>query len=137
MRKRYEQMNKKEVRILVSRVKRLYDCKVTLSNHAKERMKERNIKEKDVYRVFRNFNIIEFNVKTQGGITALIRGRDKGNQICLSIDLSTGSILTVYKNSFKDNHANVNPDLYNANINIDSFLRYYRINRNIRKLKIC
>lgn len=137
MRKSYKQMNRSEVRALVSRIKRINDCKITLSNHAKQRMKERNINEKEVRDVFNNFNIIEFNARNDGTISALIRDKNKGQQVSLSVDLSSGSILTVYKNHYKDNHRSVNPDIYNQRIDIASFLKYYRIHKNIRKLKKC
>ena len=137
MRKSYKQMNRSEVRALVSRIKRINDCKITLSNHAKQRMNERNINEKEVRDVFNNFNIIEFNARNDGTISALIRDKNKGQQVSLSVDLSSGSILTVYKNHYKDNHRSVNPDIYNQRIDITSFLKYYRIHKNIRKLKKC
>ena len=137
MRKSYKQMNRSEVRALVSRIKRINDCKITLSNHAKQRMKERNINEEEVRNVFNNFNIIEFNARNDGTISALIRDKNKGQQVSLSVDLSSGSILTVYKNHYKDNHRSVNPDIYNQRIDITSFLKYYKIHKNIRKLKKC
>lgn len=137
MRKSYKQMNRSEVRALVSRIKRINDCKITLSNHAKQRMKERNINEEEVRNVFNNFNIIEFNARNDGTISALIRDKNKGQQVSLSVDLSSGSILTAYKNHYKDNHRSVNPDIYNQRIDITSFLKYYRIHKNIRKLKKC
>ena len=137
MRKSYKQMNRSEVRALVSRIKRIKDCKITLSNHAKQRMKERNINDEEVRNVFNNFNIIEFNARNDGTVSALIRDKNKGQQVSLSVDLSSGSILTVYKNHYKDNHRSVNPDIYNQRIDITSFLKYYRIHKNIRKLKKC
>lgn len=137
MRKSYKQMNKEEIRNLVTRIKRLNDCRITLSLHARQRMKERNIKESDIRKVFNNFNIIEFNSRNDGTISALIRDKNKGEQISLSLDLSSGNVLTVYKNHYKDKHCGVNPDMYNPKVDIVSFLKYYRIHRDVRKLKKC
>jgi hypothetical protein len=105
VKKSYKQMNRSEVKALVSRIKRINDCRITLSGHARRRMKERNINEEEIRSVFKNFNIVEFNARNNGTISALIRARNKGqHQISLSVDLSSGSILTVYKNHYKDHH---------------------------------
>lgn len=135
MKKSYKQMNRSEVKALVNRIKRINDCKISLTTHAKQRMKERNINEDEIRNVFKNFKIIEFNARNDGTISALIRDKNIGQQVSLSVDLSSGSVLTVYKNHYKDNHNSVNPDIYNPKINIMSFLNYYKINRKLRKYK--
>lgn len=131
MKKNYKQMTREEVRVLVSRIKRINDCKISLSEHAIQRMKERNIKEYEVREVFKNFNIVEFESRPEGDISAIIKNKNRGLQLFLSVNLTTGNILTVYRTRKKNVHGSVT----NPNLNIISFLNYYRIKKDIRKLK--
>ena len=131
MKKNYKQMTREEVRVLVSRIKRINDCKISLSEHAIQRMKERNIKEYEVREVFKNFNIVEFESRPEGDISAIIKNKNRGLQLFLSVNLTTGNILTVYRTRKKNVHGGVT----NPNLNIISFLNYYRIRKDIRKLK--
>lgn len=131
MKKSYKQMNKEEVRMLTSRIKRINDCKISLSEHAKQRMKERNITEREVRDIFKNFSVVEFESRPEGDISAVIKNKGKGLQLFLSVNLTNGNILTTYRTRKKNIHSNMtSPDL-----NIVSFLNYYRIRRDIRKLK--
>lgn len=134
MRKYYNQMNRGEVHALVNRIKRLNDCQTSLTRHAIERMKERNVSEYEINNVFNNFNIVKFDLNPKGRIVALISDNNPRLRVSLSIDLTNGEILTVYKkgmlgvNKFdtRDN---------GSKLDIKSLLNYYRIDRRIRKLK--
>lgn len=135
MRKSYKQMTRQEIKCLVTRIKRISDCKIKISNHAYERMQERNVSLDRVYDVFKNFNIIEFHARQDGGISALIRDKYPYEQVSLSVNLTTGAILTVYKNYSTDTHESVDDGIYNEKLNIVSFLNYYRINRGLLKTR--
>lgn len=135
MRKEYKQMTKKEIKNLVTRIKRISDCEIKISNHAYARMRERNVSIDEVYQVFNDFSIIEFSARKDGGISALIRDKCCREQVTISINLITGTVLTVYKNYANDNHETIDSTIYNEKLNILSFLSYYKINRKLLRTR--
>ena len=123
MKKHYSQMTYDEIH----NVKNIISNKRNhgFSNHAKKRMKEKYISEYDVYSVFKAYEIIEVN--TNGtDLRVLLRSAIKNNNnesTIISMDLSTGYIITAYKNNYLDNHNTIVWDNYNRNIRVDTLCK--------------
>lgn len=121
--KHYTQMTNKEIEYIRSLID---DKKIhRFTKHMINKKNMRNIKEKDILRVFSNYEIIEFHKKRKD-CRALIRGNvvcDKRN-ICISVNLHTGDIITVYSNDSKDNHKTIDMDNYNlGNVNLIDYIK--------------
>ena len=99
----------------------------TIDQHAYTRMKERNITKEEVYVVFKNYKVIEFQMLRDGmklDMRVLIMGRIKikGKNLFLSISLITGRIYTVWADYEKE----PNLENYNENLNIRSMIKWYK-----------
>lgn len=123
--KHYTQMTDKEIKYIRNIIdsKKLY----RFTNHMLNKKKIRHIKEKDILDVFLDYDIIEFHRKGRD-CRVLIRGNKvcNGKNICASIDLYTGHIVTVYANYNSDNHKKVNMNNYNLNgVNLVDYIKLF------------
>ena len=74
--------------------------------HAKLRMKQKNIKFRDVFSVFSNYEIIEVNIPEEDDVRVLLRSKKAihGNNVCISYGINNNVVVTAYKNSLEDKH---------------------------------
>jgi hypothetical protein len=115
-RKHYTQMNPLEEKRIYKIIK---NNAYRLTEHAKTKMIERNILNRDINESLRKFDIIELHWK-QNCPRVLIRNQKdiNGYSICLVIDLLHNEIVTVYKNKCSDNHYTLDDSIYFTSINL-------------------
>ena len=106
MKKLYGQLTEDEKLMLDSILKNIDTHNTYIVFHAKQRMKEKNIKFGDVFSVFSNYEIIEVNIPKEDDVRVLLRSKKaiQGNNVCISYGLNNNVIITAYKNSLKDKH---------------------------------
>ena len=100
MKKLYKEFSTKEKKLLNDILKKRNDKPITIVDHAKSRMLEKGIDEKDINDCLKSFEVIELNQK-DWDTRVLLRGRAKdelGRNTCMSLSLITFKIITVYKN---------------------------------------
>ena len=106
MKKLYKEFSTKEKKLLNNILKKRNDKSITIVDHAKDRMLEKGVDERDIDDCLKAFDVIELNQK--GWDTrVLLRGKAKdelGRNTCMSLSLITFRIITVYKNYANDNH---------------------------------
>ena len=106
MKKLYKEFSTKEKRLLNDILKKRNDKSITIVDHAKDRMLEKGVDERDIDDCLKAFDVIELHQK--GCDTrVLLRGKAKdelGRNTCMSLSLITFKIITVYKNYANDNH---------------------------------
>lgn len=126
IRKYHTQMSKNEIQMLRNNL--INQGFPTLTLHTKMRMEEKGITEEDISKALENFYIIEFHRKDRGYYghdnRVVIRGtnRTKGFNICMSISLSDGHLVTVYKNYNTDRHPTLDTSKYNRNVEIGKYI---------------
>ena len=106
MKKLYGQLTEDEKLMLDSILKNIDTHNTYIVFHAKQRMKEKNIKFGDVFSVFSNYEIIEVNIPKEDDVRVLLRSKKAihGNNVCISYGLNNNVVITAYKNSLEDKH---------------------------------
>lgn len=106
MKKLYGQFTEGEKLMLDSILKDIDIQHTYIVPHAKQRMKQKNIKFRDVFSVFYNYEIIEVNIPKEDDVRVLLRSKKAihGNNVCISYSLNNNVIITAYKNSLEDKH---------------------------------
>lgn len=130
MKKLYGQFTEDEKEMINTILKGIDTKSVRITFHTKSRMKEKDISFRDLFGIFKNYQIIELHEK-DGDIRVLLRGifRDTlGRNTCCSYSVSSNTIITTYKNSFADNHYTLDCNNY-IDTDISKLLKpYYKIN---------
>ena len=106
MKKLYGQLTEDEKLMLDNILKNIDTQNTYIVFHAKQRMKQKNIKFRDVFSVFSNYEIIEVNIPKEDDVRVLLRSKKatQGNNICISYGLNNNVVITAYKNSLEDKH---------------------------------
>ena len=124
MKKLYKEFSTKEKKLLNDILKKRNDKSITIVDHAKDRMLEKGVDERDIDDCLKAFDVIELNQK--GWDTrVLLRGRAKdelGRNTCMSLSLVTFRIITVYKNYPNDNHGTLVEENY-EDIEVEDLLK--------------
>ena len=124
MKKLYKEFSTKEKKLLNDILKKRNDKSITIVDHAKDRMLEKGVDERDIDDCLKAFDVIELNQK--GWDTrVLLRGRAKdelGRNTCMSLSLVTFRIITVYKNYANDNHRTLVKENY-EDIEVEDLLK--------------
>ena len=124
MKKLYKEFNTKEKKLLNDILKKRNDKSITIVDHAKDRMLEKGVDERDIDDCLKAFDVIELNQK--GWDTrVLLRGKAKdelGRNTCMSLSLVTFRIITVYKNYANDNHRTLVEENY-EDIEVEDLLK--------------
>ena len=124
MKKLYKEFSTKEKKLLNDILKKRNDKSITIVDHAKDRMLEKGINERDILDCLKAFDVIELHQK--GWDTRiLLRGRAKdklGRNTCMSLSLITFKIITVYKNYSNDNHRTLVRENY-EDIEVEDLLK--------------
>ena len=118
MKKLYGQFTEDEKEMINTILKGIDTKSVRITFHTKSRMKEKDISFRDLFGIFKNYQIIELHEK-DGDIRVLLRGVFKDafkRNTCCSYSISSNTIITTYKNSFVDNHYTLD---YNNYIDTD------------------
>ena len=125
MKKLYKEFSTKEKKLLNDILKKKNDKSITIVDHAKDRMLEKGVDERDIDDCLqKGFDVIELHQK--GWDTrVLLRGRAKdelGRNTCMSLSLVTFRIITVYKNYENDNHRTLVKENY-EDIEVEDLLK--------------
>ena len=124
MKKLYKEFSTKEKKLLNDILKKRNDKSITIIDHAKDRMLEKGVDERDIDDCLKAFDVIELNQK--GWDTrVLLRGKAKdelGRNTCMSLSLVTFRIITVYKNYANDNHRTLVEENY-EDIEVEDLLK--------------
>ena len=125
MKKLYKEFSTKEKKLLNDILKKKNDKSITIVDHAKDRMLEKGVDERDIDDCLqKGFDVIELHQK--GWDTrVLLRGRTKdklGRNTCMSLSLITFKIITVYKNYENDNHRTLVKENY-EDIEVEDLLK--------------
>lgn len=124
MKKLYKEFSTKEKKLLNDILKKRKDKSITIIDHAKDRMLEKGINERDILDCLKAFDVIELHQK--GWDTrVLLRGKAKdelGRNTCMSLSLITFKIITVYKNYTNDNYKTLVKENY-EDIKVEDLLK--------------
>ena len=124
MKKLYKEFSTKEKKLLNDILKKRNDKSITIIDHAKDRMLEKGVDERDIDDCLKSFDGIELHQK--GWDTrVLLRGKAKdelGRNTCMSLSLVTFRIITVYKNYANDNHKTLVKENY-EDIEVEDLLK--------------
>lgn len=129
MKKHFKQMTNQEIYIIQRRIgllKRFALNKYQISNHANYRMHQRHIKKSEVYRVFRDYEIVEYRI-VNDDLRVVIRSNyktSKNNNAVVSLSLISGKLITCYEAN-KNRLKNVNLSKYNQDLEITELFQRY------------
>ena len=106
MKKLYGQFTEDEKLMLDNILKNIDTQNTYIVSHAKQRMKQKNIKLRDVFSVFSSYEIIEVNIPKEDDVRVLLRSKKAihGSNICISYGINNNVVITAYKNSLEDKH---------------------------------
>lgn len=94
--------------------------KLTFANrHVLERIRQRDIKAKDVILTIKYGTYIEFHV-VGNSPRVLIRKQREGttDDICVVLEIKKGAVLTAYINKTSDTHETLREEEYNPELNV-------------------
>ena len=117
-------------KVLIERLIKKIEKEPTIIFHALCRMLQKKIPSEEVYRVLKDYDIIEYN-KVKCSHRVLLRGKNtyRKRNVSISIDLFTHEIVTVYSNNKSDTHVNLRENEYTKNINIIKEINTYLNNK--------
>ena len=106
MKKLYGQLTEDEKLMLDNILKNIDTQNTYIVPHAKLRMKQKDIKFRDVFSVFSGYEIIEINIPKEDDVRVLLRSKKvtQGSNVCISYGINNNVVVTAYKNSLKDKH---------------------------------
>ena len=106
MKKLYGQLTEDEKLMSDNILKNIDTHNTYIVFHAKQRMKEKNIKFGDVFSVFSGYEIIEVNIPKEDDVRVLLRSKKAihGSNVCISYGINNNVVITAYKNSSQDKH---------------------------------
>ena len=106
MKKLYDKLTEDEKLIWDSILKNIDTHNTSIVPHAKLRMKQKDIKFRDVFSVFSSYEIIEVNIPKEDDVRVLLRSKKitQGSNVCISYRINNNAVVTAYKNSLKDKH---------------------------------
>ena len=106
MKKLYGQLTEDEKLMLDSILKNIDTQNTYIVPHAKLRMKQKDIKFRDIFSVFSGYEIVEINIPKEDDVRVLLRSKKviHGNNVCISYGLNNNVVITAYKNSLEDKH---------------------------------
>ena len=106
MKKLYGQLTQDEKLMLDSILKNIDTQNTYIVPHAKQRIKQKNIKLRDVFSVFSSYEIIEVNIPEEDDVRVLLRSKKitQGCNVCISYGINNNVVVTAYKNSLGDKH---------------------------------
>ena len=109
-------------------IRKLIDSKEVyrFSKHLMEKSEERKIKLGTIlWSIKGGYDVIEYHRKGNSH-RALIRSKQivKGNQVCVSVDLFSGDIITAYENEVGDNHRTVDWSNYNIKSDVITYIKF-------------
>jgi hypothetical protein len=109
MRKHYTQMSPGEIQHLLAAVRqRNYD----FIPHAFDAMGNRRITPQQVMAVLSYCSIIEAHENVPGDLRVLVRGKIKGDFVCVVLSLTRSTVVTVYWNRAGDYHKTLDKTVY-------------------------
>ena len=128
-RKYVSQMSQHEIKGLTNRLKRLNSSgDLTITQHTFDRMIEKGIKvtQKDIISMINNSNIVEYKIdKDRSGdghterlVIASKAVVNKCYRLKVVFDLTNRTIVTVWMNHLKDNHATLDWKIYDKNMKV-------------------
>lgn len=109
MRKHYTQMTPAEVAYLMKRVR---GSRFTISPHAMDRMQGRRVTPEQIQSVLTYAQVIDANDEYKGHLRVMLRGRLGGQSLCVSVNLNTLEVATVYWNRVDNHHRNLDMSIY-------------------------
>ena len=95
MKKLYGQLTEDEKLMLDSILKNIDTQNTYIVFHAKQRMKQKNIKLRDVFSVFSSYEIIEVNIPKEDDVRVLLRSKKAihGSNICISYGINNNVVI--------------------------------------------
>lgn len=119
IKKHIKQMTKEEVEILTDKVKDIAEKDLVLSEHAIERIEQKNVDKRQLKKLLNHFTVVEYKYYNPSYYRIVIRSRKhkKGENTCAVLD-NKGNIITVWKNQENFKHSNVDLSKYNANLKV-------------------
>lgn len=123
MRKHHTQMTRDEY-------KRLLDCirsrSFVLSTHACDRMSQKQVSENDIRAMLTYCAIIEMHNDIVNELRVLVRGKVRGQFVCAVLSLTTGEIVTTYRNQAGDYHATLDRSVYTWTVSVFDALKQFQ-----------
>ena len=114
MKKLYDKLTEDENLMLDSILKNIDTRNTYIVPHAKLRMKQKDIKFRDVFSVFSSYEIVEINIPKEDDVRVLLRSKKatQGSNVCISYGINNNVVVTAYKNSSQDKHRTLSYENY-------------------------
>lgn len=126
MKKHILQMTQEEVKILKERIRKsiAFRRPLTLTEHCRERMLEKDIAMYDLIMVLKYYDLVEYHVKEHEYFgddeRVVLRGKKtyNGKNICISYSIVKKRVITAYINNIDDNHDTLDEKNYCESLKI-------------------
>lgn len=122
MKRHRQQMSSREIEALEARTRKVTEA--LLIAHAEQRMAEKGITARDIELTLKYGIAIEINSDATDEYRAVVRhayGKPKV-ATCMVLGLTSGKVVTTWKNAGSDNHSTLNLYAYQWNVNVANLL---------------
>ena len=133
-RKLFSQMNFEEIYLMWDLVNdwgtRTNDIK--FAKHSMDRVRQKHITKSEVLDTVASGKCIEFHIKGESPRVLLRKQRwNQTYDICVVIDILTGTVVTAYTNHTNDEHDTLHTEIYDEDLDVNSIMRelQYKVGR--------
>ena len=124
-RKLFSQMSLEEIYLMWDLVNdwgtRIND--IQFAKHSMDRVRQKNITKSEVLETVASGRCIEFHIK--GDSPRVLLRKQRWNQtydICVVIDILTGTVVTAYTNHTNDSHDTLHTEIYDEDLDVSSIM---------------
>jgi len=125
-RKHVIQMNRREADEVTSFVNSVRTWKGFNQTHITERKAKWNVTDSEIVSALQTGEIIEVHNNVPGELRAVIRQDIGLRSICVTVSLTTKSVVTMWVNTTNDSHATLRMEEYGWQINLVALMAAFR-----------
>ena len=105
---------------------------IKFAKHSMDRVRQKHITKSEVLDTVASGKCIEFHIKGESPRVLLRKQRwNQTYDICVVIDILTGTVVTAYTNHTNDEHNTLHTEIYDEDLDVNSIMRelQYKVGR--------
>ena len=125
-RKHFIQMNSREADAVTTVVNSIRGWQGLNQPHINERKAKWNVTDAEILSALRSGQIVEVHNNVPGELRAVIREDIGFRSVCVTVSLTTKSLVTVWVNTVNDNHFTLRTEEYGWQVNLLALMAAFR-----------
>lgn len=105
--------------IYTNHINNIRKAKLTFQDHSRDRLKQKDIKDREIIRTVRKGVPIEFHiVDNSPRVLFRLQRQNQTVDICVVVDILDGTIVTAFTNHTNDKHSTLHEEIYNPELDV-------------------